>query len=223
MRIVTTTFLGLATLAAAGWLSVPLGAGGQGSGQGMAAPMAPHQTPMSSRAMGKGMMTKEQKIASAMSAAPASISAKATILDWPAKEGDPLAVLRAGNSWNWLPDMPEAQGSDPMCADQAWMKWFEAYTAHKAPQVPSVGVGYMIAPGGGWASNTDPYAMKAAAGNQWALHPPHLMILVPDLKSLEGMSTDPKNGGPYVMYAGTPYAHVMAPIAGSAMGPQAAK
>ena len=43
------------------------------------------------------------------------------------------------------------------------------------------------------------------------------MILVPDLKSLAGISTDPKNGGPYVMYAGTPYAHIMAPITASSM------
>jgi hypothetical protein len=37
------------------------------------------------------------------------------------------------------------------------------------------------------------------------------MVLVPDLKSLGSTSTDPSNGGPYVMYAGTPYAHIMAP------------
>jgi hypothetical protein len=70
----------------------------------------------------------------------------------------------------------------------------------------------MIAAGGGWGSNTDPYAMKEAAGNQWALHQSHLMILAPNLQSLDGISTDPKNGGPYVMFKGTPYAHIMAPI-----------
>jgi hypothetical protein len=43
------------------------------------------------------------------------------------------------------------------------------------------------------------------------------MIVVPDVTSLEGMSTDPNNGGPYVMYAGTPYAHIMAPIRSSTM------
>ena len=53
--------------------------------------------------------------------------------------------------------------------------------------------------------------------NHWGHHNPHLMIVVPDVKSLEGMSTDPANGGPYVMYAGTPYAHIMAPIGAGAM------
>jgi hypothetical protein len=69
----------------------------------------------------------------------------------------------------------------------------------------------MIAPGGSHGSNSDPYAVKATGDNQWAHHLPHIMIVVPDLKSLEGMSTDPSNGGPYVMYKGTPYAHIMAP------------
>ena len=85
------------------------------------------------------------------------------------------------------------------------------------PQITSVGIGYMIAPGGAWGSNTDPYAMSAAADNQWHLAPPHLMVLVPDLTSLAGVSTDPHSGGPYVMYPGTPYAHMMAPIAASPM------
>lgn len=68
------------------------------------------------------MMTAEEKIANAMTAAPASIAGKATILDWPAKEGDKPAVLRAGtNGWSCLPDMPDTEGNDPACLDQPWM------------------------------------------------------------------------------------------------------
>ena len=214
MRIVRTTLLGLAVLSAAAWLSASLMAGGQAAGQ------APHHMPMPA----KGAMTKEQKIANAMTAAPASVSAKATILDWPAKEGEPPTLLRQGsNGWHCLPDMPESPGSDPMCVDQAWMKWIEAYMTHKTPQITGVGIGYMIAPGGGWASNTDPYAMAATADNHWGLHVPHLMIVVPNLSSLDGISTDPNNGGPYVMFAGTPYAHIMAPITGPPMSTRSAR
>jgi RES domain-containing protein len=66
-------------------------------------------------------------------------------------------------------------------------------------------------------SNTDPYAMKQTMDNQWGHHKPHMMIVVPDVKALDGMSTHPNNGGPYVMYAGTPYAHIMAPISSGGM------
>jgi|SRR5262249_28930655 len=170
-------------------------------------------------AAGAKAMTKAQKIASAVSAAPASISAKATVLDWPAKEGDKPVTLRAGtNGWTCFPDMPDSKGNDPMCVDGVWMKWVEAYLAHKTPEITGVGVGYMVAPGGAWGSNTDPFGMKETADNHWGHHQPHLMILVPDLKSLASTTTDPANGGPYVMWAGTPYAHIMAPITGSPAG-----
>jgi len=39
------------------------------------------------------------------------------------------------------------------------------------------------------------------------------MVVLPDPKMLEGISDDPNNGGPYVMWKGTPYAHIMIPIA----------
>ena len=78
MRIVRTTLLGLAGLGAAGWLSASLMAGGQAAGK------ASHHMPTPST----GMLTKDQKIANAMTAAPASVSAQATILDWPATEGE---------------------------------------------------------------------------------------------------------------------------------------
>src|SRR6185295_2245997 len=98
------------------------------------------------------------------------------------------------------PDMPETKGNDPMCLDEPWMKWTQAYMSKTTPAVGRVGIGYMSAAGGGWGSNTDPYAMTEMAGNHWAFHPPHLMIVVPDVQSLTGVSTDPANGGPYVMY-----------------------
>jgi len=163
-------------------------------------------------------MTNTQKIANAMTAAPMSIAAKATILDWPADEKSQPTMLRAGtNGWTCLPDMPDTKGNDPMCMDEPWMKWVEAYMAKRTPNVGHVGIGYMLAPGGAWGSNTDPYAMKETVDNHWGHHNPHMMIVVPDIKALDGISTNPQNGGPYVMYAGTPYAHIMAPVTSTMM------
>jgi hypothetical protein len=183
------------------------------AGQQPTKPMG-HEMPMPGAAAGARTMTTAQKIANAMSAAPSSISAKATVLDWPAKEGAMPTSLRSGsNGWTCLPDMPETTGNDPMCVDAPWMKWFEDYLAHKTPALTRAGVGYMLGSGGAWGSNSDPYAMKEAPDNHWGHHLPHVMVLVPDLKSLEGISADPGNGGPYVMFPGTPYAHLMVPTA----------
>jgi len=34
---------------------------------------------------------------------------------------------------------------------------------------------------------------------------------------LDAFSTDPKNGGPWVMWKGTPYAHLMVPVSDTKM------
>jgi len=202
--------ISLYALGLAGLTAIPVVARQQTGSSTMA-----HEMPMTKAG---GMMTAAQKIANAMTAAPSSISAKATVLDWPAKEGAAPEMLRKGNNgWTCFPDMPDSKGNDPMCVDDTWMKWIDAYLSHKAPQTSVVGIGYMLAPGGGWASNTDPYAMKETPDNHWGHHEPHMMILVPDVKTLSGLSTDPNNGGPYVMFPGTPYAHIMAPTSTTPM------
>jgi hypothetical protein len=156
---------------------------------------------------------KDQKIMNAMQAAPSSVASKATVMDWPAKEGGKPPVLRQGsNGWTCFPDFAGTEGNDPMCLDEPWMAWMNAYMAHKPPQTGRVGIAYMIAPGGAWGSNTDPYATKETASNEWGFDPPHTMVLAPNADALKGLPTDRKSGGPWVMYRGTPYAHIMVPI-----------
>lgn len=146
----------------------------------------------------------------AMSAAPAAISAAATIMDFDSTGA--LVELRPGtNGWMCLPDdNPAAPGDAPICVDGAWQQWFGAYMAQEIPQITTVGVSYMLQ-GGLAASNTDPFAQAPPAGSSWLSDGPHLMIIVPDPSQLAGMSTDHSHGGPYVMWAGTPYAHIMIP------------
>ena len=38
------------------------------------------------------------------------------------------------------------------------------------------------------------------------------MMLVPNSEDLEAISTDHLNGGPWVMWPDTPYAHIMIPL-----------
>ena len=62
-------------------------------------------------------------------------------------------------------------------------------------------------------SNTDPYATEPKPGDDWVEKlGAHIMVLVPDVDTLKSVPTNSKNGGPWVMGAGTPYAHVMIPI-----------
>ena len=74
-----------------------------------------------------------------------------------------------------------------------------------------VGIAYMLA-GDTGASNIDPYAEKRTPDNQWIVEGPHVMVIVPDPATLDALPTDPAGGGAYVMWKGTPYAHVMVPV-----------
>lgn len=165
------------------------------------------------QATAQGKSSKAHKIANAMTAAPRSISGKATIMDWPATEGAQMATLRSGTSgWTCLPDLPATKGNDPMCVDDQWMSFMNALMTKATPKISRAGVGYMTAPGGTYNSNTDPFATKATPDNDWGYDPPHVMLLVPDQGALEGMPTTRRSGGPWVMWGGTPYAHIMVPV-----------
>jgi len=150
-------------------------------------------------------------IASAQSAAPAAVSAKATIVTMDAKGA--MTTLRKGtNGWTCMPESPTTPGPDPMCFDANAAKWAEAWVGHKAPPNGAVGVMYMLA-GGTDASNTDPYATKPTAENAWINTGPHIMI-VGSKEVLAGhpAGAKPDTAAPYVMWAGTPYAHLMVPV-----------
>jgi steroid delta-isomerase-like uncharacterized protein len=138
----------------------------------------------------------------ARSAAPPEISAAATVLD---ADG---TVLHAGtNGWTCV-----AMPGQPMCVDRQWMNWLDAYMHQRNDvRVDAVGIAYMLQ-GDVGASNTDPFAAGPTADNEWVVTGPHLMIVVPDAALLEGMPTDPRQGGPYVMWRNTPFVHVMIPV-----------
>lgn len=155
----------------------------------------------------------QDPVAFAMSAAPAGVSRDATIMDF--DDSGELVEIRAGtNGWWCLPDEnPAAPGAAPICVDDAWQDFFAAYMAGEAPEIEHMGVSYMLA-GGAAASNTDPFATGPAEGEDWLNDGPHLMIVVPDPALLDGFPTEHRADGPYVMWAGTPYAHLMVPVSG---------
>jgi hypothetical protein len=149
---------------------------------------------------------QQAKIARAMQAAPESISKNATIAD-----ADGTVLKQGSNGWRCLPS--SGPGSDhPMCVDEVWMSLMSALSNKADFKTDQLGISYMLA-GDDNVNNADPFDTSPDPGEVWVQEGPHLMIIVPDPKMLEGVSDDPKNGGPYVMWKGTPYAHIMVPVA----------
>ena len=145
-------------------------------------------------------------IANALSAAPKSIASTATVV------GHDGRTLRRGTTdWVCMPDMPDVPNNTPMCLDAPWREMIDAWMNKRTPKVTKVGFGYMLQ-GDLPVSNLDPFAKAPTSTNQWIQHgAPHVMLILPDPSLLDGISTDPASGGPFVMWKGTPYAHVMIP------------
>lgn len=171
-----------------------------------------HAAMMAAEAKGKAMPDDAALVQSAMRAAPRQVAEKATII---AMGGDgTMRTLREGdNGFTCMGDNPGTPGPDPMCLDAAAMDWLMALLAKKEPAKGRVGLMYMLE-GGTDASNTDPFATAPTADNHWIETGPHFMIVGADdaFYAAYPSGPDPDTGSPYVMWAGTPYQHLMAPI-----------
>jgi hypothetical protein len=161
----------------------------------------------------------QAQIDSAMSAAPSTISADATILANELDDAGKFVVLQEGsNGWYCQPDEPSTPGPDPNCFDQTWLDWMYARVADTEPNVTVPGFAYMLQ-GGSESSNTDPYATEKTGDVDWMTSPPHIMILLPgSLKEATDLSSDFDTAGPWIMYEDTPYEHIMMPVAEGMMG-----
>jgi hypothetical protein len=163
------------------------------------------------------------KIQRAMTAAPSSISAGATIRDvdeyWTVlREGEP------GNNWTCFPGVPLNPGDKhPMCNDEVWMNWLDAVVHLFATnfeewlfETDTVGYSYMLR-GDALVFNNSP---DPSQGDPDLLDQegPHLMMLFPESVNLSELPRDPNAGGPYVMWGDSEFAplnnliHVMVPL-----------
>lgn len=150
-------------------------------------------------------------IQSAMSAAPESVARDAALIA-PNPDGSMRTLREGKNGFTCMPDNAATPGPDPMCMDANATTWATAWMTKTTPPAGAVGLIYMLA-GGTDASNTDPFATKPSEGNNWIETGPHVMV-VGSKGLLAGYPALPKpdTTAPYVMFAGTPYDHLMIPI-----------
>lgn len=142
-----------------------------------------------------------QKIAEAMSAGPASIARDARIVEM--GPDHQWIELRPGtNTWTCMPKQSDTM--PPMCSDPASMQWMKDFSAHKPKPTNTVpGITYMLA-GATQRSDSDPFDKTSP------LIPigPHWMIMWPFDPKTTGIPTTHRPTGAYIMWAGSPYAHV---------------
>ncbi len=146
----------------------------------------------------------QAKIARGKTAGPPAVTASAAFIDVNDATGKVTVLQKGGNGFTCFVGHPGVVGDDPFCADPAGMQWVGSWMAHKArPANAKPGIIYMLAGGTDWSA-TNPWATKGTPIKE----APHWMVMWP-VTAASGLTTAPKNSGTWIMWASTPYAHLM--------------
>ena len=148
--------------------------------------------------------TKRAKIALALSAAPPNIAKNAKVVDHGA-DGKEVTLREGNNGFTCFPGQPGVPGGQPFCGNAAALQWENDHDAHKPkPTNTEPGIEYMMAGGTDWSAS-DPYITSGTPIKE----PPHWMIMWPFDSAITGLPTKPKQTGTWIMWAGTPWSHLM--------------
>jgi hypothetical protein len=161
---------------------------------------------LGAQAGGQSKETKEEFIKAAEAGAPDRISAQSAVVRM--EPNGKTSMVRPGSNGFTCTLLPD-QIHTPLCVDQKGLAWFTAAMAGQ-PQPPSTGgVGYMAKGSEHYEMSDGRIVMKPAAGAKPVKEPPHWMLLTPLDTATTGIPAHPNPGGSYIMFAGTPYAHLM--------------
>jgi len=159
-------------------------------------------------------MSHQQVVEAAMAGGPASITQGATI-GWVDSAGTMHQMQAGTNGWTCFIARPDPfRGA--VCADQNALAFFMAMM-HGQPAPPAMsapGISYM-AQGGTHFEDADGNILMEhelsphAAGSHRVQEPPHWMMMWHFDAATSGLPTKVNASGVYIMFAGTPYAHLM--------------
>jgi len=159
-------------------------------------------------------MSHEQVIAAASAGAPAAIAQNAAIA-WIDSAGNAHAIRPGTNGFTCVIVRPDPfQG--PLCGDQNAVGWLLAMLKGQPnpPAMTAPGIVYMAAGGTHFEDAAGNVLMEHelsphAAGSHRVREPGHWMVLWPFTPAASGLPTKENAAGVYIMFAGTPWAHLM--------------
>jgi hypothetical protein len=150
----------------------------------------------------------EEFAGEAREGAPAHISDQAGIVRMdPKGKVTPVSQSKNGFTCTLMSD----ENRSPVCADERGFAWLVSAISQK-PQPPAIdkpGIAYMAKGAIHYETSDGKMVMMPGAGTKEVREPPHWMIIWPFDSASTGIPTRPNAGGTYIMFAGTPYAHLM--------------
>lgn len=160
---------------------------------------------------GKGVktMSEKEQTALALSAAPAHIAKDAGVMVYGA-DGQLTEVKPSRNGFTCIPTVMNLPDSDPdpMCMDGAVHQWMTDLIKNAPKPSNTVpGIAYMAR--GGVHYEKDGQVVMQPDGAHVVKEPPHWMLMWPFTAAETKLPTVPNPSGVYIMFDGTPYAHLM--------------
>lgn len=158
------------------------------------------------KASGQTKETEAEFIKSAEAGAPARISEKAAIARM--EPGGKVTTVRPGSNGFTCTLFPD-ESHAPFCGDRSAFRWFVAAMSQQPKPPTTGGVAYMAKGGVHYETPDGKILMAPTSTTKDVKEPPHWMLLTPLDPAASGIPTRPNAGGSYIMFAGTPYAHLM--------------
>ncbi|HEX5385524.1 MAG TPA: hypothetical protein VFW66_02360 [Gemmatimonadales bacterium] len=152
-------------------------------------------------------MPDAEFIRQAASGGPRAISSDAAIVR--IEKAGSVTTLRPGTNGFTCTLMPDGTNA-PFCGDKhAWPWMVAAMTRQPKPPNTEPGVSYMAQGGTHFETPNGEVVMEPGPNTRAVKEPPHWMLMWPVDPATSGLPTKPNPMGVYVMFAGTPYAHLM--------------
>ncbi|MEO6079728.1 MAG: hypothetical protein ABIQ86_08130 [Steroidobacteraceae bacterium] len=150
--------------------------------------------------------SKEAQIARAIAAGPKHVTDSARIMGSD-EQGQKIVLREGSNGFTCVPGNPKVAGHPASCSNQAAQQWSADLAAGK-PSPTNTTAGFIYMQAGA--------TLRSASGETVEIGP-QWMIIWPFDPQATGLSATEKDTGAYILWSGTPYAHLH--IMGQAVGP----
>ena len=152
-------------------------------------------------------MSEKDQTALAISGAPPHIAQEAGIMIYGA-DGKLTETKKSANGFTCIPSVMNLPDPDPMCMDAAVQQWMTDRMNHAPKPTNTVpGIAYMAR--GGAHFEKDGKIVMSGDGAKIVKEPPHWMLMWPFDPAATKLPTVPNPSGVYIMFDGSPYAHLM--------------
>jgi hypothetical protein len=152
-------------------------------------------------------LSEQDQVKLALSAAPSHITKDASVMIY-GTDGQLMEPRKGTNGFICVPTVMNLPDPDPMCMNAAVHQWMTDLMNHVPKPTNTVpGIAYMAR--GESHFEKGKQVVMSGDGAKTVKEPAHWMIMWPFESATTKLPTAPNPSGVYIMFDGTPYAHLM--------------